>query len=108
MYLVDGHDILSPLGVVWGKGIAPGCGQDGVAAGPQQGDVLHDHLPADLKAAGQLVGGNGGALLLQNLQNGRLPRKAPHRQPSFPQSGRMFFMEMSRMGAEWVRAPLEM
>ena len=97
-------------GVPLAHEIAPAGGDDLRRLGPDDGDVLHDDLAADVKLGGQLTGGNRFRLPLQNAKDLLPAIDYVQRKNSFhsAHSARRFFMEMSKMGAEWVRAPLEM
>ena len=44
--------------------IASAGGEDGMIFGAQQGDILHDHLSADMEMAGQAIGGHWLRLLV--------------------------------------------
>ena len=44
--------------------VASAGGEDGMIFGAQQGDVLHNHLAADMEMAGQAIGGHWLRLLV--------------------------------------------
>ena len=55
--LIAGFLLLQDIAAVGGDDIGPGC--------PDHGKVLHDHLAADPKPRGQVLGGNGGIGLVK-------------------------------------------
>ena len=56
-----GFLLLQDIAAVGGDDIGPGC--------PDHGKVLHDHLAADPKPRGQVLGGNGGIGLVKQGQD---------------------------------------
>ena len=56
-----GFLLLQDITAVGGDDIGPGC--------PDHGKVLHDHLAADPKPRGQVLGGNGGIGLVKQGQD---------------------------------------
>ena len=56
-----GFLLLQDIAAVGGDDIGPGC--------PDHGKVLHDHLAADSKLRGQVLGGNGGIGLVKQGQD---------------------------------------
>ena len=59
--LVAGFLLLQDIAAVGGDDIGPGC--------PDHGKVLHNHLAADPKPRGQVLGGNGGIGLVKQGQD---------------------------------------
>ena len=84
--------------------VSAGGGLDILALGAEQRHILHDDLPADAVSSGQCTGREGGFFLLQILYDVFPSFISFQKAVSF---GCRFLSDTSRIGAEWVSAPLE-